>query len=361
MRRRTPRRSPRARPGQAAPAGRAQARPDPPPAQRTRPGSAVGGRRPGPPPGGRSYTARLPARRPGAPRTGRPPPRRSPCRPSPPRPAARPARTPAAAHGSPGSSRTAAAARTPSGTGQPPGHGAGTGTRPPAAPRTTGTPGAGPPPAGPPPHRRRPAAGTAIPWPRATPPRIPSRDVTKRRREGILHIPKGTPRSWPAPAGPGSNINKEHGQAPHRGAQVIRPSTPGAGVPEVVLLPPPRAHPPAHFPGCQVSAGGQGMDLAGPAAAGRDTAGHLPQADLLALARPVGDVQRHRGVGEVKLVRPASVIGAGDGRERGGGHVVRRAFAVGEQVEPGPEDVGEQRRGPAAPAEAHRHPPAVSA
>jgi hypothetical protein len=82
---------------------------------------------------------------------------------SPQRPAARPARTPAAAHGSPGSARTASAAQRPSGTGPPPGHDAGNRTRTPAARHTTGTPAAGTPPAGPPPHRHRPAAGTAIP------------------------------------------------------------------------------------------------------------------------------------------------------------------------------------------------------
>ena len=98
------------------------------------------------------------------------------------------------------------------------------------------------------------------------------------------------------------------------------------------------------------------MDLPGAAAAGGDPAADLPQADRLPLARPVADPQRDRGVGQVVLVLPAAVIGAGDGGERGGGQVGGRALAPGEQVEPGPGDVGEQGRGPAAPVKAHRHP-----
>ena len=53
----------------------------------------------------------------------------------------------------------------------------------------------------------------------------------------------------------------------------------GAGVAEVVLLPPPRRQPPADLPGRQVGAGGQRVDLPGAAAAGGDPAGDLPQAD----------------------------------------------------------------------------------
>ena len=52
----------------------------------------------------------------------------------------------------------------------------------------------------------------------------------------------------------------------------------GAGVAEVVLLPPPRGQPPADLPGGQVGAGGQRVDLPGAAAPGRDPAGDLPQA-----------------------------------------------------------------------------------
>ena len=85
------------------------------------------------------------------------------------------------------------------------------------------------------------------------------------------------------------------------------------------------------------------MDLAGAAVAGRDAAGDLPQADLLALARAFGDRQAGCGVGQRVLVCLATVIGAGDGGKRGGGQVRRRALAVGEQVEPGVEDVGEHR------------------
>ncbi len=134
----------------------------------------------------------------------------------------------------------------------------------------------------------------------------------------------------------------------------------GAGVAEVVLLPPPRGQPPADFPGGQVGAGGQRVDLPGAAAAGGHPAGDLPQADRLPLARPVVDAQRHHGVGQVVLVLPAAVVGAGDRGELGGGQVGGRALAPGEQVEPGPGDVGEQGRGPAAPVKAHRHAPPLA-
>jgi hypothetical protein len=96
------------------------------------------------------------------------PPARSPRRPPRRGPAARPARTRAAAHGSPGTGRTAPWARRSSGTGPPPGHAASNQTRTPAARRTTGRPDGEPPPRGQPPHTHRPAAGTAIRWPRAT-------------------------------------------------------------------------------------------------------------------------------------------------------------------------------------------------
>jgi hypothetical protein len=84
------------------------------------------------------------------------------------------------------------------------------------------------------------------------------------------------------------------------------------------------------------------MDLAGLAPAGRNPAGDLPQADLLALARAVGDVQVRGGVGKDVLVCPAAVISAGHFRERRAGQVSGGALAVGEQVEPGGQDVGEQ-------------------
>src|SRR3954452_14379026 len=134
----------------------------------------------------------------------------------------------------------------------------------------------------------------------------------------------------------------------------------GAGVAEVVLLPPPGGHPPADFSGRQVGAGGQRVDLAGGAVPGGDPAGDLPQADRLPLARPFVYVQRDRGVGQVVFVLPAPVIGAGDGGERVGGQVGGRALAPGEQVGPGLGDVGEQGRGPAAAVKAHRHPVAFT-
>ena len=135
----------------------------------------------------------------------------------------------------------------------------------------------------------------------------------------------------------------------------------GAGVADGALLsPPPRGQPPADFPGGQVGAGGQRVDLPGPAAAGGHPAGDLPQADRLPFARPVADGQRDRGVGQVVGVLPAPVIGAGDRGERVGGNVGGLALAPGQQVEPGPGDVGEQGRGPAAPVKAHRHAPPLA-
>src|SRR5512142_3517754 len=65
----------------------------------------------------------------------------------------------------------------------------------------------------------------------------------------------------------------------------------GARVAEVVLLPSPRAHSPAHLPGGQVRAGGQGVHLPDGPAGGGLAAGDLPQRDLLALARALGDLQ----------------------------------------------------------------------
>ena len=86
------------------------------------------------------------------------------------------------------------------------------------------------------------------------------------------------------------------------------------------------------------------MHLADGAPGGGLAAGDLPQRDLLALARALGDLQRHDGVGQLVLVRPSAVVGAGDLGERRSGQVRYRALAVGEQVEPGAGDVGEQRR-----------------
>src|ERR1019366_9002487 len=147
------------------PAGGSPPRPARPPAPRTRPRVPERGRRTAAPTRALSYKG-PPARPPPAGPRRRP--RRSPSRSPRPHPAARPARTPAAGHESPGSARSAAAARRSSGTGRPPGHTADTPTRTPAARRTTGNPGAGTPPRGQPPHTHRPIAGTAIRWPRAT-------------------------------------------------------------------------------------------------------------------------------------------------------------------------------------------------
>ena len=56
-------------------------------------------------------------------------------------------------------------------------------------------------------------------------------------------------------------------------------------------------------------------------------------------------------------MRPAPVIGAGDGREGLSGQVGGGPLAPGEHAEPGRGDVREQGRGPAAPVKAHRYPP----
>ena len=95
------------------------------------------------------------------------------------------------------------------------------------------------------------------------------------------------------------------------------------------------------------------MDLPGPAAAGGDPAGDLPQADRLPFARPVADGQSDRGVGQIVGVLPAPVIGAADGGERAGGQVRGRVLAPGEQVEPGRGDVGEQGAGDQPPRSKH--------
>src|SRR5260370_42460062 len=63
-------------------------------------------------------------------------------------------------------------------------------------------------------------------WPQGdSPPRIPPRDRRKTRRGGIVHVSNRTARSWPARGQPGSDIVKEHGRAPGRDAQEVRPTT----------------------------------------------------------------------------------------------------------------------------------------
>ena len=223
-----PRRMPRrSRPAQTGPA---QRRADRLPAQlhrqRRERDAELPGARPEPPhpaPRRRMRHPRPGRRRPDPARAARPP-ARSPRRPSRPDPAARPARTPAAAHGSPGTGRTAPWARRSSGTGPPPGHAASNQTRTPAARRTTGRPGAGPPPPGQPPHKHRPAAGTAIRWPRATHRlgSLPAIGANEARRDPS-RSPK-TGKSWPAQRQPGGDIVKKHGQTRGRDAQEIRPS-----------------------------------------------------------------------------------------------------------------------------------------
>ena len=135
---------------------------------------------------------------------------------------------------------------------------------------------------------------------------------------------------------------------------------PGAGVAEVVLLPPPRAQPPAHLPGGQVVREVSAwICRVAPAFAGTRRV-TCRSVTVWPLRGPSLMPSSHGRVGELVLVGPAPVIGAGDGGERLGGQVGGRALAPGEQAEPGGGDVGEQRRGPAAPVKAHRHPPPLA-
>src|SRR5512135_560026 len=84
------------------------------------------------------------------------------------------------------------------------------------------------------------------------------------------------------------------------------------------------------------------------------------RATFWALRGPSPMVSSTSGVRDVVLMGPVPVIGARHGREMllrdvGGG-----PLAPGGQVEAGVDDVGEQRRGPAAPVEAHGHLPAFA-
>ena len=153
-------------------------------------------RRRGPPPGGS--------------RTSRQPPRRSPCRSSPPCPAARPARTPAA-HGSPHYARTAAwhearAARRPD---QAPG----SQTMTPAARRTTGTPGGGNPGHGQPPRRHRPRAARPYHGHGRHRPGSLLAIGAKRGEKGSLHAQDDGQHPGPS-AAPGGQHRLVRGHAP---------------------------------------------------------------------------------------------------------------------------------------------------
>src|SRR5208282_5756907 len=116
-----------------------------------------------------------------------------------------------------------------------------------------------------------------------------------------------------------------------------------AGVPEVVFLPPPAGHPVDDAGGGQAGgvAGGEDVDLAALVAAG-----DLPEREDFALVLPAGDGQLDAGFGEVVGVGAAVVAGLGHGGERvigqGGDVLAGLGLAVGEQVEPGCDDVREQ-------------------
>ena len=89
------------------------------------------------------------------------------------------------------------------------------------------------------------------------------------------------------------------------------------------------------------------------------------QADLahreqLTRAWPVGDVQLDLGVGQCPGVGAAVLVGVHALAELVLVEVGDRAFAPGQGVEPGRVQVGEQRRGPAAPVEPDQHPTVVA-
>ena len=86
------------------------------------------------------------------------------------------------------------------------------------------------------------------------------------------------------------------------------------------------------------------MHLAGAAAAVGAAAGDLPQGEHLPGAAPAADGKLGGGLGQVVAVLAAVLVEVPGGGERGGGQVGDAALAVGEQVEPGVQDVGEQLR-----------------
>ena len=128
--------------------------------------------------------------------------------------------------------------------------------------------------------------------------RLAGRRVAQRRQAGVaLGLGRGGEDLGVADLG-GSGFLRRVGDFPGRvvgrggvGVQGVQGEV-GAGVAEVVLLPPPGGQPPADFPGGQVGAGGQRVDLPGAAGLGGDPAGDLPQGDCLPLARPVAGWSR---------------------------------------------------------------------
>src|SRR6266851_9396792 len=129
-----------------------------------------------------------------------------------------------------------------------------------------------------------------------------------------------------------------------------------AGVPEVVLLPPPAGHPVDHGRRRQAGGvtGGEDVHLAVLVAAG-----DLPQREHFSLVLPGGDRQLDAGSGHVVLAGAAVIAGECGYRERVTGQVrdvlAGAGLAVGEQVKALIDDGGEQVRGPAAPVRAqHR-------
>ena len=216
-----------ARTGPPQQAARSPPRPARPPAPRTRPRAPPARPRTAAPSRAPSYAARRPAPPPAGPRTRRRPPA-SITAPTVSASSSRQASTNAGSsawltrHGPQRTRGTKIFRQRPAA----PGHAASNQTRTSAARRTTGSPGGAPPPRGQPPHTHRPAAGTAIRWPRATHRlgSLPAIGANEARRDPSR--PAQTAKSWPAQRQPGGDIVKEHGQTRGRDAQEIRPSTP---------------------------------------------------------------------------------------------------------------------------------------
>src|SRR5665648_657138 len=128
----------------------------------------------------------------------------------------------------------------------------------------------------------------------------------------------------------------------------------GAG--EVVLLPPPVGHPVGDLRCGQVGAVGQDRGLV-PAGAGPHDQPQRQRARRSCAGGRGGGSGRDRQVDQTfgELVADGRPVGGGEvvERERGRSGPGPGALVVGEQVEPGCDDLGEHRRGVPAPVEYH--------
>ncbi len=135
-----------------------------------------------------------------------------------------------------------------------------------------------------------------------------------------------------------------------------------ATVAEPVLFPPPAGHPVDHARGGQLILAARGEDVY---LLSLVAAGDLPQVQHLALVLAAGDRERDAGVRDVIGAVAAVVPAPCHDRERVvrhlGGLLAGLVLAVGEQPEPGLDDLGEQVAGPAAPVKAQHRLRAVAA